>query len=424
MLEAEHNPLLAHDAESNVEPDIDERQLEKTLLRKLDKRMSILVLIYILNYIDRNNVAAARLRGFERDLMLEGNQFASILSIMYIGYLIMQIPSNIFLNYSGRPSAYLPTCMMLWGAVSVCTGLVTNYHQVFFARFLLGFMEAAFFPGALFLISKWYKRNELSTRMAILTCGSIISNAFGSLFASLILHVADGWGGYAAWRWLFFLEGGLTMVVAFASIYILPDFPETPSNWLSLPEQRLAQRRMVDDAGPELSSSIQLPDDGKFNGLVLALSDWKVWWLAFTMAALVAALSYHAYFPTLSATMGYNRTITLLLCAPPWIFASGVAVVLSRHSDKMQERFWHITFSLSLGCVGFLIAMLTMNTLVRYISLFLMAQMFAGFVCFWAWVSGSIPHPASKRAVALGLINSFAQFGNVFAMSVYLIALV
>ncbi|KAF8741109.1 hypothetical protein AX14_005712 [Amanita brunnescens Koide BX004] len=407
-LESEQHPLLIHGTEHLEHADT-RKELERGLVRKLDKRMSILVLIYILNYIDRNNVAAARLRGFEEDLGLKGQQYATILSTMYFGYLLMQAPSNMFLNYIGKPSLYLPTCMLLWGSISFCTGFVTSYYQALCTRFLLGFVEAAFFPGALFLISKWYTRNELSTRMAFLTCGNIISNAFGSLIASLILNIADNWGGYAAWRWLFFVEGGMTMAVALAAMQILPDFPENTSGWLSLPEQRLAQMRMIEDAGPETISE-------KHNGFVLALTDWKVWWLALALTALVAALSYHVYFPTLSATMGYNRTITLLLCAPPWIFASVVALLLSRHSDNAQERFWHITLSLSVGCVGFFMAMLTLNTLVRYISLFLMAQMFAGFVCFWAWVSGSIPHPASKRAVALGIINAIAQFGNIFGM--------
>jgi len=89
---------------------------------------------------------------------------------------------------------------------------------------------------------------------------------------------------------------------------------------------------------------------------------------------------------------------------------------MSVHSDRVQERFWHITFSLAIGCVGFVIAMSTMNTAIRYVSLFLMAQMFAAFACFLAWVSGSVPYPASKRAVALAFINCFAQLGNVFAM--------
>lgn len=105
----------------------DRQRVEQNLIRKVDLRMSILVLIYILNYIDRNNAAAARLRGFEDDLHLEGQQFNTILSILYIGYTLMQVPSNMYLNKIGRPSIYLPTCMAIWGFISILTGTTKGY---------------------------------------------------------------------------------------------------------------------------------------------------------------------------------------------------------------------------------------------------------------------------------------------------------
>ena len=111
--------------------------------------------------------------------------------------------------------------------------------------------------------------------------------------------------------------------------------------------------------------------------------------------------------------MGYNRTVTLLLCAPPWVFATLVAFGVTRHSDKTGERFFHIATPLVVGLIGCIIALSTMNTAARYISLFLMAQSYAGFITFLAWISNSIPRPPSKRAVALALINAFSQLGNV-----------
>ncbi|KDQ29602.1 hypothetical protein PLEOSDRAFT_1025469, partial [Pleurotus ostreatus PC15] len=96
--------------------------LEKKLLWKIDLRMSILIVIYILNYIDRNNAGTAWLRGFEADLHLQGQQFPTLLSILYVGYIIMQIPSNMFLNWIGKPSIYLPACMIVWGMISMLTG--------------------------------------------------------------------------------------------------------------------------------------------------------------------------------------------------------------------------------------------------------------------------------------------------------------
>jgi len=373
--------------------------------------MSILIVIYILNYIDRNNASAARLRGFESDLKLKGQEFNTILSILYVGYILMQVPSNLFLNYIGKPSIYLPCCMAVWGMISILTGITSDFVGALLTRFFLGFVEAAFFPGSLFLLSKWYKRNELGQRTALLSCGSLISNAFGSLIASGILDGMDGKLGRAAWRWLFYIEGTLTIFVAICAIFILPDFPSTTSNWLSPIECRLAQRRMEEDfAGVGDESQME---QGNTAGFVSAMTDWKVWWLALALTSMVVSLSFNAFFPTLSATMGFNRTVTLLLCAPPWIFATVVAFAVTRHSDKSGERFWHIAVPLAIGILGFVIAAATMNTAARYISLFLMAQSYAAFITFLAWVSNSISRPPSKRAVALAAINAFSQLGNI-----------
>ncbi|KAJ3986919.1 major facilitator superfamily domain-containing protein [Lentinula detonsa] len=432
----ETNPLLVHhnvaaeDSEEVVLQDSEDvvqhfssvelrEKLEGSLLRKLDTRLSILVLIYVLNYIDRNNVAAARLRGFEEDLHLTGSQFATVLSILYVGYIILQIPSNMTLNYIGKPSLYLPGCMALWGIISCLTGTATSYFGALCTRFFLGFVEAAFFPGALFLISKWYKRTELSQRTAYLSSGSLIASATGSLIASGILGVMDNALGVATWRWLFFIEGGLTVFVALCAVFILPDFPETSSGWLTAAERSLAIQRIQEESPSGTSSHHHNQLRTQLDGLRLAVSDPKVWWLAATMGSLTLSLSWNAYFPSIMATIGYNPTITLLLCAPPWFVATAIAITVSRHSDKSGERCWHITFSMGFGLIGFLLASSTMNAIIRYISLFFMAQSYTGHVCVLAWASGSISQTPAKRAVALALINTVSSLGNVFGSYIW-----
>lgn len=240
----------------------------------------------------------------------------------------------------------------------------------------------------------------------------MISNAFGSLLASAILDGMDGVMGQAAWRWLFYIEGSMTVLVAICAIFILPDFPGTSCSWLTAEEQALAQLRMEEDFGVGDEEETQCSKDGE-SGLKQALSDWKVWWLALSMTSLNILLSFNAFFPTLSATLGYSPTVSLLLCSPPWLFATCVAFFMSRHSDQTGERFGHITIPLLVGIAGFLMAMATMNTAVRYLSLFLMAQSYTAFVVYFAWVSNSIPRPTSKRAVALAFINAFSSLGNI-----------
>ncbi|KAH8830755.1 major facilitator superfamily domain-containing protein [Flagelloscypha sp. PMI_526] len=412
----ERSPLVGYQPQTDdsfLDEANDDRQQEARILRKVDRRMSILVIIYVLNYIDRNAASAARLRGFEEDLNLSGNQFASILSILYVGYLIMQVPSNMLLCYLGRPSLYLPICMAVWGLLSFLTGFTTNFIGALIIRFWLGFVEAAFFPGALFLISKWYTRKELSQRTALLSCGSLISNAFGALISSAILDGMEGVFGFAAWRWLFFIEGAITVIVAILALRILPDFPET-SSWLSRAEQQLMLRRLAEESHTyvgrdtkDLSSQIE--------GFWLAIGDWKVWYLSITLTMLVAALSFNAYFPTLaSVSLGTDRKTTLLLCAPPWIVATGLAFVWTRHSDLHQERTYHVLLSFAIGIVGFVLGGLTTNVFTRYLSLFFMAQSYSGFIVFLSWASGTFPHPPAKRAVGLALMNTISSLGNVF----------
>ncbi|KAJ7068249.1 major facilitator superfamily domain-containing protein [Mycena amicta] len=389
------------------------RALEKRLLRKIDARMSILVLIYILNYIDRNNAAAARNRGLTADLNLSGQQFPTLLSMLYVGYIIMQIPSNILLNWTGKPSLYLGGAMALWGCISCLTGITHDFTGALLTRFFLGFVEAAFFPGALFLISKWYTRRETGLRTAILYCGNIISNAFGSLMASGILAGMNGKLGHASWRWLFYIEGALTVFVAILAIFILPDFP-TNSNWLTPEERELALLRLQEDVG--VGDQAETETGGLFHGFVLAVTDWRVWWFTFSLTAQIVALSFNAYFPTLTATLNYSPTVTLLLCAPPFALAALSAFIMARHSDKVGERCFHMISAFGVGQIGFILAISTTSTAARYIALFLMAQSYAGLVVMYAWMSNSFPRPPSKRAVSIALLNGFSQLGNVAGM--------
>lgn len=157
----------------------------------------------------------------------------------------------------------------------------------------------------------------------------------------------EGKSGYAAWRsvlallgfnsyvlihpwsrWLFFIEGAVTVVVAIFAVFILPDFPETSRVWLTSSEKALAIRRMIEDSGP--ASTKEGDEQNHFAGLLMTLSDRKVWVLALALTSIVLSLSFNSYFPTLCATLGYSPTLTLLLCAPPWIFATVVALLVSK----------------------------------------------------------------------------------------------
>ncbi|KAG1817154.1 MFS general substrate transporter [Suillus subaureus] len=388
--------------------DIGRAITEKRLLRKLDLRVAFLVLVYIMNIMDRYNIAAARLHGFEEDLGMTGNQFNTLISILYVGYLLTQAPSNMILHRTKRPSLYLSSCMIAWAAITMCMSAVPTYHAALTLRFFLGFVEATFFPGAVFLLSRWYKQNELGLRIAVLLCGSSVSNAFGALVASGILGSLDGTLGFTAWRWLFFVEGALTFLIAVSAIWILPDFPSAPGIWLSPDEQTLAKRRMEEEVA---AIGHESKSEENFSGLAQALMDWRVWWLGVALHLIACSQSFTMFFPTLSATMGYNATMSLLLCAPPWILGTATSFVVARHSDVTGDRFWHIVGPLLVGIAGFMIAISTMNTAMRYLSLFFMAQNAVAFVVSLTWVMDTFSQSQSKCAAAIALINTMSSAG-------------
>lgn len=275
-----------------VAPITNRAAVEASLKRKLDLRCSLFVLIYIMNYLDRNNIGAARLKGLQDDLSLNDTEYATCLSILYVGYILMQVPSNMVINRIARPSWYISAVMVVWGLISTLTGITTNFGGMVATRFLLGFVEAAFLPGALLILSKWYTKRELALRNAILFCGNLISNAFSALIGAGVLSNMQGVMGHAAWRWLFWIEGAVTIAVAISAGFILPDLP-TNTRGFTPEELEVAQLRMTEDVGLEDKDAAGM---GAFDGLVMVVKDVKVYVMMVVFMAYTLGLSFNAFF--------------------------------------------------------------------------------------------------------------------------------
>lgn len=173
--------------------------------------------------------------------------------------------------------------------------------------------------------------------MALFYNGSLIAGAFGNLIAAGILKGLDGARGIAAWRWLYILEGVVTVATGIAICLILPDFPET---WRALsPElRRVSNRRLAMDAA---QSDVDTGGaKAQFKELKTALRDPKVWVLTVAYHAFIGAGGFQNFFPTLTRTLGFNDTVSLLLVAPPYVFMALYCVFHSWLSDRVQNRFW------------------------------------------------------------------------------------
>ena len=167
---------------------------------------------------------------------------------------------------------------------------------------------------------------------------------------------------------------------------------------------------MTEDVGEADEDS---SEQSAFAGFFMAVKDPKIYIMMLTFMAYVVGLSFNAFFPTLTKTLGFGYITTLLMSAPPWAFACVISLINAWHADRQQERFWHIVGPIIVGIVGFAISMATSNTAARYVALFLQASSYAGFIVFYSWISSSFPRPPAKRAVAIAMINAFSQLGNI-----------
>lgn len=282
---------------------------------------------------------------------------------------------------------------------------------------MLGFVEAAYFPGCLFYLSAWYTRKELGFRTAILYSGSLISGAFSGLITAGITDGMDGKLGLLAWRWLFIIEGAITVVVAVAAFFILPDFPGS-TKWLSPAEKDMAMWRLELEVG---TKDWEGPEKEKLtHGLMLALSDPKTYALMVVVTGVVHSGSVTNFFPTVVETLGYNRIISLLLTAPPYALAVITTFANSLHADRTGERFLHITIPMLVAIVAFILAATTTAFAPRFISMLLMVPgVYSGYVVCLVWISNTLPRPPAKRAAAIAAINAVSNASQIWSAYYY-----
>ncbi|KAL9016034.1 MAG: hypothetical protein Q9185_006600 [Variospora sp. 1 TL-2023] len=393
-------------------------RLERALVKKIDLRLlPMLIIMYLMNYLDRNNIAAARLAGLQEELGLEDTQYLTCVSILFVGYILMQVPSNLFLNKIGKPAIYLPVCMIVWGVISAATAAANSFGGLVAIRFFLGFVEAAYFPGCLFFLSSWYTRKELGFRTAILYSGSLMSGAFSGLITAGITANLDYKRGLRAWRWLFIIEGVITIAIAMAAFFVLPNFPRT-TTWLTENERQLAVWRLDEDIGEDDWVGSEQQTFG--HGMKLAFADIKMWVLMILVFCFVASGTVTNLFPTIVQTLGYSNIISLLLTVPPYVLGVITTFCNSWHADRTGERYFHITIPLYFAVIAFIIAATTTKTAPRYLSMMLMIPgVYTGYVVALAWISNTLPRPPAKRAAALAAINAVSNASSIYASYMY-----
>lgn len=380
---------------------------EIALVRKLDfTMMPILWVMYWFNYLDRNAIAVARLDGLEEELGLVGTQYVTSVSILFVGYILGQIPANIIMTRV-RPSLFMASFMALWAVVSTLTGIAQDFKGLVVTRFFLGLTEAPFYPGALYMLAMFYTKKEIATRLSILYTANICGTAFAGLIAIGVFEMG-GIAGLSGWRWLFIIQGILTFIIAIASAWILPDEPLN-TRWLTEDQRKLAHQRIANE------TVLLKANTSTWQGMKDACKDRRLWILVPMYHFHMAASGFKNFFPTIVGTLGFGRNTTLALVAPPYLVSGVIAILWAKSAGHFDERVWHITASKTVAIFGFVLAAATLNTGARYFAMCTFATgVYACNSVIIGWISHTCGQTREKKAISLAIANTIANLGPIY----------
>ncbi|KAL5358924.1 major facilitator superfamily domain-containing protein [Aspergillus floccosus] len=335
-------------------------EMEKKILRKMDIHLiPMLALLYLLAFLDRGNIGNAKIEGLLDDLHMSGHQYSMALTVFFFPYAAFELPSNLLLKKL-RPSRWLPIIMLSWGIVMTLMGVVQNYAGLLITRIFLGVAEAGLYPGTAYYITLWYPRHRAQYRQALFFSAASIAGAFSGLLAYGIAKM-DGVGGYAGWRWIFILEGLLTVVVAFIAPFGIYDSPEK-ATFLTKEEREwviwsMRNQAKVGQSAPE-DEAAHAKESSKFRSKYVwdALTDWQIYVGLFMYWGITCPLYGVSFFlPSIIKSLGYTSSTAQLLTVPIYITAAIVAVGGAWLSDRRRQRSPFILFFMSLIAIGFII---------------------------------------------------------------------
>ncbi|KAE9978207.1 hypothetical protein BLS_000799 [Venturia inaequalis] len=218
---------------------------ERKLVQKIDFFiLTFCCLSYFLNYLDRSNLNNAYVSGMKEDLHFHGNQLNQINTVFTVGYIIGQVPSNLALYYI-KPRIFFPSMVLLWGCLTIITSSVQHPTSIMAIRFFQGIAESSTFVGTHYILGSWYTASELGKRSGIFTSSGLAGTMISGFIQTGIHSSLDGKQGLAGWRWLFIIDGLITLPVALYGFFYFPDTPSTTTApYLTHEERELAISRV------------------------------------------------------------------------------------------------------------------------------------------------------------------------------------
>ncbi|KAF9884557.1 hypothetical protein FE257_001502 [Aspergillus nanangensis] len=389
---------------------------EKALVRKIDLTLLPTIwVMYLLSYLDRTNIGNAKISGMEEDLNLSSNQYSIALVVFFVGYVVFEVPSNLALGKS-RPSVFLPSIMILWGALTCVMAVVNNFTHLVVLRVILGCVEAGFAPGVILVLSSWYKQTEQSKRFGVFISAAVLSGAFGGLIAAGIVDGLEGVHGIRGWRWLFIIEGAATIGFAIISLFILLDFPAT-SRRLSERERQIAVARL---AAQNVTTATEDTEHlSNLGAIKVACQNWRTWAFVIGYMVIVGSSTLTYFYPTLvEGLFGNASTKKVNLLTVPIYGVAFIATGITSYCSDIVPTWRGLIIAgwLTVSLLCSVIVCTVYNFTARYVLLVVMA---AGL---WATNGGTLAYASSAfagmhpqaRGVALAMVNALGNLAQIY----------
>ncbi|KAF7508551.1 hypothetical protein GJ744_009100 [Endocarpon pusillum] len=387
---------------------------EKKLIRKLDLYIvPMVMLLYLLSFLDRVNIGNALLYGMKEDLSLTGPRFQVAVSILFVTYILSELPSNLVLKRF-RPSRWIAFITTGWGIVATLQGVVQSYGGLIATRLMMGALEGGLFPGMAVYLTLFYTKTELALRIGYLFVSAALAGGVGGLLAYAIGNM-DGVAGQSGWRWIFILEGLPTFLLGISCWWLLADDPET-AFYLKAEEKALMLRRKQRQTGYTIAGDRMHKED-----VVKGLKDWKIWMFCLGQFGVDTVLyGYSTFLPTIIRGIGHwNAAQTQALTVPCYALGAIVYLLVARLSDRQQKRGIYTVIFGAVTAIGYGVLISDTTSAGHYAGCFLVAvglYVVAGLPL--SWLPSNQPR-YGKRTTAVGMQLTIGNLSGIMAPFLY-----
>ena len=368
----------------------------RTVQKVRNRILPFIFVLYIVAFLDRINIGFAALT-MNQELAITSQQFGLLSGIFFVGYFLFEIPSNLLLHKIGA-RVWIARILLTWGAVAVLTGLVRGVHQLYVVRFLLGLAEAGFAPGMLLYLTYWFRQQDRARAVGLYLAGMPVASLLGGPVSGLILdHVH--WLHVSSWRWLLILEGVPAIICGLFTYFLLPNRPEE-AKFLTGEEKQWITAELAREEQNKLTQN-------QFS-VFQTLMNGRVWCLAaiyFGLLIGLYALTFWAPQFIRSLSSGYSSSAIGILVMIPSLAGIAGMIFISRNSDRMLERRYHVAVPAIIGGVALLLLGANHSPAIGVLLLSFLAIAVYGIMGpFWALPSEFLT--GFSAAAGLALINS------------------